>query len=333
MAFFVSPRWSPDGRSILVLGLDLTNRSGVYQIEVASGRASFVIGGPDIGEYEWSADGRALLYRKGPATIVSRNLATGAETTILDLTPLDARLVASPGPPIPLMLRTFQLSPDGRRVAITMWSGGGDQTRASLAVFEPGARPSKIHTARRLGFHGWTPDGSALLFTTPATGLSSRPSSALWSISANGGIPRATGIELPGLSMVRISPDGPRLTFTAGFDGGEVRMAERCWTARHARQRWRHRRRLTRNRHLMQLVIDGSRGLPRERADVGANPRILAGAVVMLVDAVAMFCWCGGRFARPAEVGRRASGQSERHDVRPRRDGDELPFVEHIRHR
>jgi Tol biopolymer transport system component len=227
LAFFLSPRWSPDGRTILVMGLDLENRSGIHQIDVDTGRASPVIVGQAVGEYEWSPDSRSILYRKGAGTIVSRELATGIDTIGLDLPSLGAeRLVARPGPPVPLMLRTFELSPDGQRLAVTIWSGNGEQTRASLAVHDRGTALRNIHTAKRLGFHGWTPDGNALFFTTPTEGSPSHPSSALWWIASNGGAPHATGLELPGLSTVRISPDATRLTFTAGFDGGEVRVAE-----------------------------------------------------------------------------------------------------------
>ena len=101
-----------------------------------------------------------------------------------------------------------------------------------------------VHTTRRLGFHGWSPDGNALFFQAPvgqqiptdqtrpaartmAEAVPSRPSSALWWIASNGGVPHPVGLERPGLSAVRISPDATRLTFTAGFDGGEVRVAER----------------------------------------------------------------------------------------------------------
>ena len=108
LAFFLSPRWSPDGRTILVMGLDLQQRSGIHQVDVATGRTSPVVVGPGIGEYEWSPDSRSILYRKGAGTIVSRDLATGVDRPVLDLASLGAyRLVASPGPPPPLMLRRF----------------------------------------------------------------------------------------------------------------------------------------------------------------------------------------------------------------------------------
>jgi hypothetical protein len=197
-------------------------------VDVASGRTSHVVGGQGVGEYEWSADGRAVLYRRGVSTIVSRIMATGTETTLLDLARSGAdRLIARPGPPPPLMLRTFQVAPDGQRLAATAWSGDGDNLQASLAIGDPKAGLVKIYTARRLGFHGWTPDGTTLFFTTPADTPSARPSSTLWSIASTGGIPSPTGLEMPGLASVRISPDARRLTFTAGFDGGEIRVAER----------------------------------------------------------------------------------------------------------
>lgn len=228
MAFFLSPRWSPDGRTILVSGLGIEGRSGIHVVDVASGRTTHVVGGQGVGEYEWSADGSAVLYRRGVSRIVSRDVATGTETTVLDFARSSAdRLIARPGPPPPLMLRTFQVAPDGHRLAATAWSGDSDSLEASLAVGDPRAGLVKIYTARRLGFHGWTPDGTALLFSTPTDPLSARPSGTLWSIASTGGIPSQTGLEMPGLASVRISPDARRLTFTAGFDGGEIRVAER----------------------------------------------------------------------------------------------------------
>ncbi len=114
------------------------------------------------------------------------------------------------------------MSPDGRSRAFAAWTGEGGSSTASLEVLSIlGKQPQVVHSAPRFTLHAWTREGD-LLFTAPVTGAHTPPL-RLWSIPSTGGDPRDLRLEMRGLTGIRVSPDGTRLTFTAGFDGGEVR--------------------------------------------------------------------------------------------------------------
>ena len=86
-----SPRWSPDGKSILLLANDLKNRQGIYLMDLQSGSLTRLMQ-PREGTYMsglvWSPDGKAIFYRRdeyGSHTpgIVIRDLETGQEREIV----------------------------------------------------------------------------------------------------------------------------------------------------------------------------------------------------------------------------------------------------------
>ena len=72
------PRWSPDGRSILVTGYDRNKHAqkdyngGVYRIDVRDGHATELVQFPPIEEWskdiwarsrsEWAPDGKSIFY-------------------------------------------------------------------------------------------------------------------------------------------------------------------------------------------------------------------------------------------------------------------------------
>lgn len=226
LAFFTGPRWSPDGRSILVYG-NREGQSGIHAVDAATGAVKTVVEGqPGIGEYEWTADGHAVLYRSGPNRIRSRHVTTGTDTEVLNLGLAGIeRLTPRSQPPHVPSSRTFQVSPDGSWMALTAWSGDGEHTRASIQILpRHGGSPRVLLEGPRLALHGWTPDGHALLVSRPAS--ENDPAAGLWWLPIEGGLQRPVGLDLRGLSAVRISPDGRLLTFTAGFEGGEVRVME-----------------------------------------------------------------------------------------------------------
>lgn len=230
LAFFMGPRWSPDGRTILVSGVDLKQRSGFQQIDVETGRVTpgilqeRVPDGEGISQHRWTVDGKAIMHVRGDHLLMSRDLATGAETTLLDIRSLgvDRFTPGLNGNP------AFELSPDGRSLAFSGWTGAGEEARSVLNVLPLGfTAPEVLRAPEALFFQGWTPDGLDLLFARPLS-REERPNMplALWRIPAVGGEPRRVGLEMVGLRDVHVGPDGTRLTFTAGWQTGDVRVME-----------------------------------------------------------------------------------------------------------
>jgi Tol biopolymer transport system component len=75
----------------------------------------------------------------------------------------------------------------------------------------------------RTVLQGWTPDGSALLFTRSRAG---QPNVALYTVTVQDGIVRSTGITSEWMREVSIHPDGSRVAFTTGSERYELWLAE-----------------------------------------------------------------------------------------------------------
>ncbi len=65
----------------------------------------------------------------------------------------------------------------------------------------------------------WNPDGASLYFVRSPVGQAAGPEgapAAVWRMPVTGGDPRPTGIEMPALRALAVSPDGRQPAFTAG---------------------------------------------------------------------------------------------------------------------
>jgi serine/threonine protein kinase len=226
LSFFIRPRWSPDGRRVLVRGRDFKNRWGVHVIDVQSGGVSPVVlpqsgeGDGVIGDFEWSSDGRAILYEKAQQGIVSRDLVSGVEKRLFDYrSDSITRLHVGGG---------FQVSPEGGSIGLSgnaPASSGGRGTTVLKVKSLNGASVELLRAERPewITLAGWSHDSRALLFRRSP----GQEPTALWRIPVTGGTPQDLGLNLPALRDVRVRPDGRRLAFTAGFGDTEIWVMQR----------------------------------------------------------------------------------------------------------
>ena len=104
-------RWSPDGRTILVVGVGPENQPGAYAVDAQTGEV--VASLPWAFWVEWSRDGKTVFYRHNDpnkAPLLVRDLKTGE----------DKELSRTPMGPI-------AVSPDGRWLA---FSSSDNEARA-----------------------------------------------------------------------------------------------------------------------------------------------------------------------------------------------------------
>lgn len=209
----VSPRWSPDSRQLLVRGSDITNREGLFVVDVATGalRVAVLLG--PVNRFDWSADGDSIVYGRKFQQIVSREIATGRETVLFDAARHHLERVTS-----------FAVSPKDHTLAL---SGQTRDKRWALFTYSPEAVMTEIYASEQnVIFQAWSPDAAQLIFTAVERPQRHR----LMRIHATGGVPADMGVRIQGFPQVNrvvLSPDGTRVAYTAGEPGVQVWMMER----------------------------------------------------------------------------------------------------------
>ncbi len=204
---FDTPRWLPDGKSIVLMGMDFQGSRGYYQVDAQTGDVTNLL--PDFSGSQptWSVDGsRMFFFRISDSgyvgSIVMRDLQSGRETELYR-----ERIQG------PVFLA---LSPDGQRLAFT--------SAAALRVMpatggEPRVlweMPPQTLSPFATGLV-WTRDGKRLLL-----GKQKSESSGvveLWQVPLDGSEPQTLGVEMSGIRHLQISPDGQQISFTGKVEG------------------------------------------------------------------------------------------------------------------
>ncbi len=214
LKYFSRLRWSPDGRSILVNGVNRGNRGGLYQIDVQTGAVTTLVqSSPADGAYPrqaaWSPNGKTIFYSHYTGPILWRDLESGLEKVIC------------PG-------AAFALSPDGRWLAVhsedqaakmsvlKLFPVAGGEPRELLRLPVPGAFTQGL---------AWTPEGRYLLFGRAGV-QEGQARTELWRIPVAGGEPEKLGLSGERMVEFRVHPDGRRVAFTAGAPKAELWVME-----------------------------------------------------------------------------------------------------------
>jgi Tol biopolymer transport system component len=180
---WITPAWSPDGRSIAFSRVSLAGESGIYAVSALGGAERKLVAASfapfwilSASALSWSPDGRLLAYSEtppgGPVTMWLLSVESLQKTRIQPA-------VACQDAWNP----TF--SPEGSRLAFACSSSIGVWS----VYVQPLAGGSATRVASATGFPGglcWTPDGSRIVFAT-----ATHPGSGgeLWQVSTSGGPP------------------------------------------------------------------------------------------------------------------------------------------------
>ena len=123
------PRWSPDNHHVVVKGTGPENLLGYFQVDVDTGDTKPIVLLPRQNEsdasraFQYSIDGRALLYRDRSRGIVSHDLATGIETIVVDLVKFRQFFGFAISPDGSLAFAAIGPNTDGRRAVFHQIAG------------------------------------------------------------------------------------------------------------------------------------------------------------------------------------------------------------------
>jgi Tol biopolymer transport system component len=223
------PRWSPDGRALIVVGCDRSNHLGEFMIDSLTGAVS-----PALLEekdnyqvtvpVEWSHDGRSVYYVRNDwkaqtSEIILRNLETKQERKIAGLTGKNS------------FFTSLSISPDGGSLAALILDENQKSKLLTVLPAEGGELRKRLELKGKEGFNvprgfAWSPDSRQILFVKKITQeQSTRGRSELWRLSAETGEPQKLG-DLPNQVEISLHPDGHRLVLGTGVYKSEVWVME-----------------------------------------------------------------------------------------------------------
>jgi Tol biopolymer transport system component len=202
----VAPIWSPDGNYIAFTRFSAEDRA-IFIIPASGGPERKLLSAQvadsifDIGLFDWSPDGKSLVYSD------ASSVETPVSINRLSVDTLEARQLTSPparwfGDQYPV------LSPDGQMLAFARMS--------SWAVEDIYIMPAAGGEPRRLTFDkqliqglAWTRDGRSIVFSSARGGTS-----RLWRIAVAGGEPELLGVGGDNTIYPAIPRHGQRLAYT-----------------------------------------------------------------------------------------------------------------------
>jgi len=214
---FGFPRWSPDGRSLMVIGLGgISIRTenwemGLYIINAETGKADLIVKTKRpqrMHDHAWGADEKSFVFVRSTMPedgtgdmrmeIVNREVAGGKETTLLSGTLED--------------IYTISRSPDGRRLAIL-----GKKKKRNLRVISlTGGEPRVVHTfeqGNRTIHHTWSADSRYILMPKVSEPKDNWREWDICRISVEDGKTQNLGLEMRGFQWLSAHPDGRHIAF------------------------------------------------------------------------------------------------------------------------
>jgi Tol biopolymer transport system component len=217
-----APRWTPDGRAVMVVGSDTgaNERLGFYKVDVATGHTTAVAITPRSnapGFSYCSSDGGHFFYLDATRGIVDRDLRTSNENIAVPNGP-----ELSPG--------RFAISPDARSIAFAAKTGKGAAAMDVLRIATLGGPARELRRAPfgMLDFQAWTPDGRQIIYQEGRRGVSG--SQPLFRIDTEGGQPIPLNLAtFRAPNGIAVRPGGRQIAYTERYTDWQIVVTPLRW--------------------------------------------------------------------------------------------------------
>jgi len=200
--------WFPDGKFILVRGVAEGQRSGLFRMDIATGKAEALLILDEMGGFHGpvlSRDGKRIFYdlddwKNDTFRIMSYDLETK----------LKKELIRSSSQMI-----HYGQSPDGKWLAFKDEEDGVACLRT--IPLEGGDKRTLMKLDKGGGINGlvWSPDGRYIYYSKWEEGSSKSETCSLWRIPAEGGRPEKFDLTMDAFGKLSFHPDGKKLAFTS----------------------------------------------------------------------------------------------------------------------
>ncbi|HEX4950603.1 MAG TPA: hypothetical protein VFZ34_28315, partial [Blastocatellia bacterium] len=236
LKFFDRPRWSPDGRFVLLYATDQKSANGLYRVDVKTGETTAISLREMNANHQqatWAVDGKAILFQQSDFTnkrtrLIAKDIDSGEEREIYSVNQIWGASHLAP-------------SPDGEQIAFIVYDQAAKISTVKLVPYRGGeARDLLVerHDPKDLTFFyglAWMTDGRALLLTK-GNSRNNEPNAELWRVPIAGGAIQKFTWPMERVRDLRIHPDGKRLAFTSGNQTFEVWAMENLPPLSPARQ-------------------------------------------------------------------------------------------------
>lgn len=212
-------RWSADGHSLLLSGLDRRGHRTLHRVDPQTGRLERIQRSATREfpyEFQLMSDGHRFIQRiysdeaGGPPWQVREHDLRTDHSRVIHAS---ARRIAYTA-----------AAPSGSSLAVLQTLDGS--TDLELMLFPlAGGEPNVLAQLPAGATIAMSPDGRWIYFTRPASRSTSDPAE-VWRVSVSGGEPAPLGIALDGISHLAVGPDGATLALTGGSSSTELWVLE-----------------------------------------------------------------------------------------------------------